>query len=146
MATWKKVLLWIAGVLVVTISGCVAVIDHLFSGMCATTVFDEIPSPGKKSKAVVFQVDCGATTDFNTHVAIVKASFDTSDAESLPKGFFVADKDHGRAPAGITGGPEVRLNWESDEMLQLQHHPFARIFRSEDKQRGVTIKYLTFQQ
>lgn len=145
MATWKKILLWIAGILVVTVGGCVMALDHLFSGMCATTVFDEIPSPSKKLKAVVFQIDCGATTDFNTQVAIVKASFDTSDAKSLPKGFFVADKDHGRAPAGITQGPEVRLTWKSDEILNLQYHQFARVFRSESEQRGVTIEYQIFQ-
>ena len=138
-------MLWIAGILVVTVGGCVMTWDHLFSGMCTTTVFDEIPSPSNKLKAVVFQIDCGATTDFNTQVAIVKASFDTSDAKSLPKGFFVADKDHGHAPAGITQGPEVRLTWESDETLNLQYHQFARIFRSESEQRGVTIKYQTFQ-
>lgn len=146
MATWKKVLLWIAGVLVVTVGGCLAVMDHLFSGMCATTVFDETPSPSKKLKAVVFQIDCGATTDFNTHVAIVKGTFDTSDTKSLPKSFFLADRDHGRAPAGVTQGPEVRLNWESDETLHLQYHQFSRVFRSENEQRGVTIKYQTFQQ
>jgi len=113
--------------------------------MCATTVFDEILSPSKKLKAVMFQIDCGASADFNTQVAIVKASFEASDARSLPKAFFVADKNHGRAPAGITQGPEVRLTWESDGALSLQHHQFARIFRSEDKQNGVTIKYQTFQ-
>ena len=145
MATWKKVLLWIAGILVVTVGGCLAVLDHLASGMCATTVFDQVPSPSNKLKAVVFQIDCGATSDFNTQVVIVKASFDTSDAKSLPKGFFVADRDHGRAPAGATQGPEVRLNWESDDKLSLQYHQFARIFRSEEKQGGVTIKYQTFQ-
>lgn len=145
MATWKKVLLWIAGILVVTVGGCVMALDFLLSGICETTVFDEIPSPSKKLKAVVFQIDCGATTDFNTQVAIVKASFDTSDANSLPKGFFLADKDHGRAPAGITKGPEVRLTWESDKTLNLQYHQFTRVFRSESEQRGVTIKYQTFQ-
>lgn len=145
MATWKKILLWITAILVVTVGGCAIALDHLFSGMCATTVFDEIPSPSRKLKAVVFQIDCGATTDFNTQVSIVKASFDTSDAKSLPKGFFIADRDHGRVPAGITKGPEVRLHWESDNNLSLEHHQLARVFRSEETQRGVTIKYQTFQ-
>ncbi|HRE18850.1 MAG TPA: hypothetical protein PLW86_17575 [Rhodocyclaceae bacterium] len=145
MATWKKVLLWVTGIVVVTIGGSMVALDHLFSGMCATTVFDEIPSPSKKLKAVVFQVDCGANTGFNTQVAVVKASFDTADVGALPKAVFVADKNHGRAPAGITQGPEIRLAWKSDEMLYLQHHQFARIFRSEEKQSGVTIKYEIFQ-
>ena len=145
MATWKKVLLWIAAIAVVTIGGCNLVLDYLFSGMCGTTVFDEIPSPNKQLKAVVFQIDCGATTDFNTQVAIVKSSFDTSDATSLPKGFFVADRGHGSAPAGMTRGPEIHLTWESDKILNLQYHRLASVFRSEDQQHGVTIKYQTFQ-
>lgn len=145
MATWKKVLVWTIGILVITVGGCVAAIDHLFSDMCATTVFDEISSPNQKLKAVVFQIDCGATSDFNTQVAVVKASFDTSNAKALPKGFFVADRDHGRVPAGITKGPEVRLNWESDDKLSVQYHQLARVFRSEEKQGGVTIQYIPFQ-
>ena len=145
MATWKKVLLWIAAVAVVTVGGCMLALDYLFSGMCGTTVFDEIPSPNKTLKAVVFQIDCGATTDFNTQVAIVKYSFDTSGATSLPKGVFIADRGHGSAPAGMTRGPDIRLTWESDKTLNLQYHRLARVFRSEDKQQGVTIKYQTFQ-
>ena len=145
MATWKKISLWISGIVVITIGGCLAVLDHLFSGLCATTVVEQISSPSNTLKAVVFQIDCGVGTDFNTQVAIVKSSFDTTDAESLPKGFFVADRDHGRVPAGITKGPEVRLHWESDNTLILEHHQLARVFRSEEAQRGVTIKYQTFQ-
>ena len=145
MATWKKVLLWITGIAVVTFGGCLAALDRLSSSMCATTVFDQIPSPGNKSKAVVFQIDCGATTDFNTHVAIVKASFDIADTQSLPKSFFAADRDHGRAPSGITQGPEVLIKWVSDSELSLQYHRFARVIRAEDSQAGVTIKYHTLQ-
>lgn len=145
MATWKKVLLWATGIVVVTVGGCVVALDRLTQGMCATTVFDQIPSPGNKLKAVVFQIDCGATSDFNTHVAIVKASFDTTDTHSLPKSFFAADRDHGRAPAGITQGPEVRLKWGSDNELGMQYHQFARVIRAEGNQAGVTIKYQTLQ-
>ena len=145
MPTWKKVLLWTTGILVVTVGGCFAITDRLFSDMCATTVFDEISSPSQKLKAVVFQIDCGATSDFNTQVAIVKASFNTSEAKFLPKSFFVAHRDNGRAPAGISKGPEVRLNWQSDDELRVQYHQFARVLRSENRQGGVTIQYQTFQ-
>ena len=144
MAIWKRVLLWSIGIFV-AVGGILAVLDYLLPDMCATTAFDEISSPNKKLKAVVFNIDCGATTDFNTHVAIVQASFDTFNTESFPKSFFVADKNHGQAPAGITQGPEVRLIWESDKILHLQHHQLARVFRSENEQKGVTIKYQTFQ-
>lgn len=141
----KKTALWTAGILAIAIGAGYKLIDYAFSGMCSKTVFDEIASPNRKLKAVVFQVDCGATSDFNTQVAVVKASFNRSHANALPKGFFVADRDHGRVPAGITKGPEVRLHWESDELLKVEYPQLARVFRSEEKQRGVTIQYQPFQ-
>ena len=145
MATWKKVLLWISGISVLIFVGCFVALGRLSSGMCATTLFDQIPSPGNNSKAVIFQIDCGASSDFNTHVAIVKASFDIADTQSLPKSFFAVDRDHGRAPVGITQDPEVRLKWMSDSELSLQYHQFARVIRAEESQAGVTIKYQTLQ-
>ncbi|WP_234086448.1 hypothetical protein [Azonexus sp. R2A61] len=145
MATWKKVLLWTIGIVVVTMGGCLFALDRLTSGMCATTVFDQIPSPSNKLKAVIFQVDCGASTDFNTHVAIVKTSFDTANTQDLPKSFFAADSNHGRAPAGLTRGPDVRVKWASDSELDLQYHQFARAIRTEESQAGVMIKYQTLQ-
>ncbi|WP_371324486.1 hypothetical protein VX159_02875 [Dechloromonas sp. ZY10] len=145
MGTWKKILLWLGAAVVLSFGGCIAIMEYLFSDMCANTVFDQVQSPSGKYKAVLFQIDCGAATDFNSQVVIVDGGFDTSEPKSLPKSFFVADRDHGRAPAGLTRGPEVKLTWLSDERLELQYHQFARIFRSESDQRGVAVKYITFQ-
>lgn len=145
MANWKRVLLWLCATVVLSFGGCIAVMGHFFSDMCATTVFDQVQSPSGKYKAVLFQIDCDATSDFNSHVVIVDSGFDTSEQKSLPKSFFVADRDHGRAPAGLTRGPEVKLTWLSDKQLQLQYHQYARIFRSDSNQHGVAIHYTTFQ-
>jgi hypothetical protein len=145
MATWKKVLLWLGAAVVVSFGGCIAIMEHFFSDMCENTVFDQVPSPSGKYKAVLFQIDCGATAAFNSQVAIVDGGFDTSKPKSLTKSFFVADSDHGRAPAGVTRGPAVQLIWLSDEQLELRHHQSARIFRSDSNQRGVAIRYVTFQ-
>lgn len=145
MATWKKVLLWLSATVILSFGGCIARMEHLFSDMCANTVFDQVQSPSGKYKAVLFQIDCGATTDFNSQVVIVDSSFDTSEPKSLPKSFFVADSDRGRAPAGLTLGPEVKLTWLSDKQLELKYHQYARILRSDSNQRGVVIQYMTFQ-
>lgn len=144
MATWKKILLWLAGGLIVIFGSCVAFMNSL-PDMCSTTVFEQIASPNGKLKAVLFQVDCGATSDFNSHVAIVDSGFDASKPDSLPKSFFVADTDHGRARTGVTRGPEVRLNWSSDKRLEVHYHQFARVIRSEEKARGVEIRYAMFE-
>lgn len=58
---------------------------------------------------------------------------------------FVADTDHGRARTGVTRGPEVRLNWSSDKRLEVHYHQFARVIRSEEKARGVEIRYAMFE-
>jgi hypothetical protein len=143
MATWKKMLLWLAGGLIAAFGGCVAMLNRL-PDLCATKVFEQTSSPDGKRKAVLFQVDCGATTDFNSHVVIVDGGLDASKPNSLPKSFFVADSNHGRAPAGITGGPEVRVDWLSDSLLEVKYHQFSRVIRSDEQAAGVEIRYTAF--
>lgn len=114
------------------------------SAMCGTYVSDEVPSPNKKLKAVVFQIDCGATTGFNTHVAIGAGNLDTKNTDNIPYSFFLADLNSGRAPSGKDGGPEVRLQWRSDSQLVLQHHNLARVVRASSESEGVAIEYQSF--
>jgi len=144
MATWKKVVLWIIGTLLVIFGGCAALLERLGADMCATTVIDQLPSPSGKLKAVVFQIDCGATTGFNSHVSIVPADTDTSKKNSLPQSFFAVDGNHGQAPAGKGGGPEVLISWKGDDHLEIQHHNLVRVIRTESKSKGVAIDYTTF--
>ncbi|MBK7674704.1 MAG: hypothetical protein IPJ27_07990 [Candidatus Accumulibacter sp.] len=143
MATWKKVTLWIVGTVLVMFGGCAALLHRVSADMCATTVIDQLPSPNGKLKAVVFQIDCGATADFNSHVSIVTADTDTSKKDALPKSFFAADGNRGQAPAG-KGGPEVRLSWKDGNHLEIQHHHRVRLIRAETISNGVTIGYTTF--
>ncbi len=114
------------------------------SGMCGTYVSEEIPSPSMKLKAVVFQIDCGATTGFNTHVAVGSGSLDTKNTDNIPQSFFLADLNGGRAPSGRNGGPEVRVHWVSDSQLVLAHHSLARVVRAGAKSEGVSIEYQSF--
>ena len=144
MATWKKVVLGLLTVAVVMIGGCFALLGYLVSDMCVTTVIDQVASPSGKSKAVVFQVNCGASSDYNSQVAIVPGNKDVSEKGALPNSFFAADRDHGRAPEGKEHGPEVRLNWLSDSRLEIQHHDLARIIRAEKSSKGISVDYRTF--
>lgn len=144
MATWKKVVLWSIGTLVVMFGGCAALLERIGADMCATTVIDQVPSPNGKLKAVLFQIDCGATSGFNSHVAIVSAGTDTSKNDSLPQSFFAADGNHGQAPAGKGGGPEVRIAWKDDRHLEIHYHSLVRIIRAESKYNAVAIGYTKF--
>lgn len=130
--------------LLAVFGGCALLVYSLPDDMCATTTIDQIPSPGGTLKAVVFQIDCGATTDFNSHVAIVAADTDLSKQDSLPQSFFAADGNHGLAPSGREGGPEVLIAWKDERHLEVQHHALVRLIRAEKKSNGVSINYTPF--
>ena len=75
---------------------------------CGNDLVREVRSPSGKMKAVVFERDCGATTGFSTQVSLLLSN------KSLPNesgNLFIADTDHGNAPAGAWGGPIVEPSW-----------------------------------
>lgn len=144
MATWKKITLWVLTTLIVIVASCTAMLSHFLDDLCATIIIDQVDSPNGKLKAVLFQIDCGATTDFNSQVAIVPGDLDISERDALPKSFFAADGNHGRAPAGKGGGPEVRLGWDDNHLLELQYSNEARVIRAETQVKDVTIVYHIF--
>lgn len=144
MALWKKLTLAILGTLIAITGGCLAWLDRLSVGMCAQTIIEQVPSPSGQLSAVVFQIDCGATSGFNSHVAIVPGDAVVSSKSELPKSFFVIDTNHGQAPEGKEHGPEVRLKWLSDEHLDIQHHKLARVIQAEATSDAVQVSYATF--
>ncbi len=110
--------------------------------ICGNHVLAQYSSPNNKLKVVTFQRDCGATTSFSTQVSILPS------ANAIGKesgNIFVADTNHGEAPADQSGGPEVQVNWLSDTHLQVQHHKLVRIHRVESEYEGIKVEYLTFQ-
>lgn len=144
MAIWKKLILAVLGTFIAITGGCLAWLDHLADGMCAQTIIDQTPSPNGRHKAVVFQIDCGASSDFNSQVTVMPGDAAVSPQVELPKSFFVADTNHGQAPEGKEHGPEVRLQWITDRQLVIQHHERAHIIRAETAADEVQVSYATF--
>lgn len=109
--------------------------------MCANEVLREHSSPGGKLKVVVFQRNCGATTGFSTQASILSVEEDLPDEGG---NLFVSDTNHGAAPSGPGGGPEVRVGWKNARELWLSHHGNARIFKAEREVRGIAVSYSRF--
>ena len=109
--------------------------------LCGNERLAEYPSPDGKVKVIVFERDCGATTDFSTQASIVPASAE------LPSGvgnLFVADTNHGSAPSGVGGGPELRVRWIDERTVELAHHVLARVNKAAPKVGGVRATVATF--
>jgi hypothetical protein len=107
---------------------------------CSNSPISETPSPGAEFKAVVFTRDCGATTGFGTHVSILSngTALSPSDGGNL----FIADDNHGAAPAGAGGGPDVQVEWVGRNRLQLRHDHRVRVFKAEEMVLEVKVEYL----
>ncbi len=110
-----------------------ALTSFSLAGDCGNDPISEIQSPDKSLKVVIFQRDCGATTGFSTQVSILSAK------RTLPNesgNVMVVDTDHGKAPSGPRGVPEIIPEWKSDRELVLRVHPMTRTFgidRSQPK-------------
>lgn len=98
-----------------------------------------VPQLYGRGAAVVFVRNCGATTAYATHVGLV------GHVDAMPrKGdvVVVLDANHGAAPAGRGGGPEVRVRWIDANHLEVAHHPRARTFGAKLEHGRVRITYV----
>jgi hypothetical protein len=107
--------------------------------LCGDEVVQHEPSPYGRGAAVVFVRNCGATTDYNTQIALIGHV----DGEPRDRNvFFVADDDDGAAPEGPGGGPRVRVRWIDGNHLEVAHHPRARAIQRADSHGGIRITYV----
>jgi hypothetical protein len=138
MPDWLKVIV----TAVILITGSVAImIFGLIGGFggCGNDLLETVTSPSGGRKLVIFQRDCGATTGFSTQASLLPAGDPLRGSGNV----FIADTDHGKAPGGPGGGPQLAARWIAEDTLELRYHPQARIFRADSVQRGITIRYVT---
>jgi hypothetical protein len=142
MTGWHKLVISVVGGLL--IAGAVTVwgFRSLLNEPCANRLMAEFPSPEGTLKAVVFERDCGTTTDVSTQVSIVSANASLS---NQPANLFAGDTDHGKAPSGPKGGPEVRVSWVGARSLRVSHHRNAHILLASHNVAGVAVEYDTLE-
>ena len=111
---------------------------YLLSDVCGNDLVAEHLSPDGKAKLLIFQRDCGATTGFSTQASLVATEAKLSGSSG---NLFIAGTDHGIAPSGPGGGPDLRVRWEGPKHLLLQHHVKARVFKAERSFNGMEVRY-----
>lgn len=124
--------------LVVAAVASVLAVASACSEMCGNEKLAEYPSPDRRWKIVVFQRDCGATTDFSTQASLLRGEQELGNEGG---NLFVADTDHGAAPSGPGGGPDLQVRWEASGGVVITHHPKARVFKAEMDRSGVRVRY-----
>jgi hypothetical protein len=111
---------------------------YLGSGtsMCRNRPLSEHPSPDGALKVVVFERDCGATTDFTTQATLIPASAGLPEAGG---NLFVADP--GKAPRAAWGGPSLDVQWLGPRRVALFHDGTAGVSLAETQLGDVSIVY-----
>ena len=108
------------------------------SAGCKNQVLRDLAAPDGRRHAVVFARDCGATTDFSTHVSVLPAGRAASGGGNV----FVADADHGRAPAGPGGGPDVVVRWLDSHTLEVHYDHRARVFTRSARHDDIDVRFV----
>jgi hypothetical protein len=119
--------------------GVCSLISQVGCRSCITNMTFEIPSPDRRSRAVVYVRNCGATTWFTTEVSILYAD------EHVPLGHgnvTTLDDNNGNIPiADNHGAIAVRVRWLSASALEVGYPAAAVIYHRPARVRGVTIAY-----
>jgi hypothetical protein len=98
-----------------------------------------VPSPDGRWEAVLYERDCGATTDFATHLSLLRAR---AKLPNKPGNLFTADSDHGRAPLVEGNIINISVQWAGPDSLIVRYDSRARVFSQESKREGVSVAYI----
>jgi hypothetical protein len=107
-------------------------------GLCGNELLSRLPSPDGAQDAVIYERDCGATTDFSTQVTLLTSG---APLPETPSPIVVIDSDHGRAPRGPGGGPVIEAIWIAPDSLVLRFDARARVFVQQTMAGRVVIRY-----
>jgi hypothetical protein len=107
--------------------------------MCGNRIAQQVTSPDGANRVVIFERDCGATTDFSTQISILPAS---KHLPNKPGNIFAADAhNHLEIPLDLNGAMHVQATWKSDWELEISYPSKANLFLSAPEYQGIRISY-----
>jgi len=126
---------WLAVVLLSALASLLSVTSSC-SSACGNNLVREVPEPGGSFKLAIFERDCGATTGFVTHIALLRKNDSLSNA--TVGDIFVADSNHGAAsPMDVDG------HWNSKSGIVITYPSSARVYKRSDHVDDFAVSYLT---
>lgn len=142
---WRRFLAWSALTGVTVVGGCALLLDQLLPGdLCTKQIFAEVVSPDRYRTAVVYEIDCGATTGFSRQVVVIPTPDRRIDPDGLPRGFFAIAIGSGVDPRLSLRDSLVRLRWLSNQTLDIAYPAGSRLIRSAGRSERVDITYQTY--
>lgn len=132
---WLAPLLVVALVAIVLAGGVWYAANALLAGVCGSTEIARLTAPDRRRDAVLFEHNCGATTDFATHVSVLPVGAPLGDRAG--NAFVAEASDAG--PRAPWGGPPAEIAWGADGALVIRYDAAAEVFHVADMVDGVAI-------
>jgi len=95
-------------------------------------------SPNDSKRVVLFERDCGATTDFSTQISILPVGQQLGTSAG---NIFVADANHDIVSVDSHGVMAVDITWKNDQEIEITYPTRARIFLKAPEYQGIRIVY-----
>jgi hypothetical protein len=112
-----------------TLAGC--------SDLCSNTLVQVVKAPDGQHAAALFRRDCGASTSFSTHIAVLLPGDKVAGGGNA----FIADDNDGAAAVGQWQGSWADMRWLSPDHLLIRYAANSRIFKEANEVAGVRITY-----
>ncbi len=138
MKTTFKIVGILGGIIGVFAIIFLIILFSTFPDMCGNRIARTIESPKKGWKIVVFERDCGATTDFSTQISILRAN---QELRNEAGNIFTADSGRGNAETSKYGLIYVEPHWLNSRTILIKYDSMATVYEQEDSFNGITIKY-----
>jgi hypothetical protein len=132
-----KKLLYALLIITIVLGSVYACMDYFFGGMCGNQIVEEIPSPNKKLKAIIFTRDCGATTGFSTQLSILE--IDDELENETGNTFILSDKAKG--PVFDNGGSKIKVIWVNDNSLTVYFDRRTDVGKQEEEVEDIEVTY-----
>ncbi|AWA30989.1 hypothetical protein HYN48_13895 [Flavobacterium magnum] len=137
----KKALKIVLIMITLVIIGFIAFWALVFYDMnpCGNKVASTFFSPNKQFKILVFERNCGATTDFSTQVSLLRHNLELEHDDE--GNIFSADRNYGDAEIDENGNVYLKATWLNNNKVLITYDSKIRIFKKENKLDGITILY-----
>src|SRR5258706_8051868 len=113
---------------------------HLIWGdMCGNKIVNEINSPDKKCKVVIFTRDCGATTGFSTQVSVIESD-DKLEKNDNGNILIMSDKT-GDGLTFENGGAKVKARWDGNNDLRIYFDQRTETSKQRNRIEDIKISY-----
>lgn len=115
-----------------------ACMNLVWGDMCGNEVIEEIKSPDKTLKAIIFIRDCGATTGYSTQLSILE--LEDRLGNETGNTLILSDK-FGEGLSFDNGGAKVKAVWTSENSLTIYFDNKIEFTKKEEEIKDIEISY-----